>query len=211
MSFQARPHTILLLGLTSIFIGYLTVWLPGPAAGLSFIGVELGEWIKFLGVGRSRDLFYLPPITLGLLLALMTVSWDNHRWQTWVMRGLAVAASVLAFPAIEAIRFEPTSEWLPRLQLILLVVIVVLLSGLAASRRPLGANRITWLLMAVVGLVGLALPSWMYFVARPLVSQAVGLPIGVGLGVWLNGLGHLAVVVVSLHNFRQSRGRRPVR
>ena len=40
---------LLALGLTAIFIGYFLVWLPGPGAGLSLIGVEVGEWIKFLG------------------------------------------------------------------------------------------------------------------------------------------------------------------
>ena len=44
-----RSLNLLLLGFTAVFIGYLSVWLPGPAAGLSFLGVELGEWIKFMG------------------------------------------------------------------------------------------------------------------------------------------------------------------
>ena len=45
---QPQSRTILLLGLTAVFIGYLMVWLPGPGAGLSFLGIELGEWVKFI-------------------------------------------------------------------------------------------------------------------------------------------------------------------
>ena len=44
------------LGLTAIFIGYLTVWLPNELAGLAFLGVEIGEWVKFLpAVQAARD------------------------------------------------------------------------------------------------------------------------------------------------------------
>lgn len=204
MKTREKPRTMLFVGLTAIFIGYLTVWLPGPAAGLSFIGVELGEWIKFLGVGRSRDLFYLPPITLGLMLALMTVSRPNGRWQTWAMRVLAVAVSLFSFPAIEAIRFEPTSEWLLRLQLIFLVFLIAVFSSIALKIRPsTSTTRYSWLLIALIGLIGLAMPSWIYFTVRPLVSQAIASPVGVGVGVWLNGFGHLLVSLVGLNLFRR--------
>ena len=104
---------LLFAGLTAVFVGYFAVWLPGPAAGLRLIGLELGEWIKFLGVGQSRDLFYAPPILLGLIMVLLTAGWDNRRWQTWLFRLLAIGVSLLAFPAVAAITTEPRSEWLP--------------------------------------------------------------------------------------------------
>ena len=52
---ERQSALILNASFTVILVGYLVVWLPGPAAGLQFIGVELGEWIKFLGVGRKHD------------------------------------------------------------------------------------------------------------------------------------------------------------
>ncbi|MEJ2749224.1 MAG: hypothetical protein P8183_15165 [Anaerolineae bacterium] len=109
---------LLLVGLTAVFTAYFLVWLPGPAAGLQFIGVEIGEWIKFLGVGTGRNWFYVPPVTLGLMLVLTTLTWPPHRWQNWAMRGLGVVVSLLAFPAIGAIRFEAASEWQLRLLMI---------------------------------------------------------------------------------------------
>ena len=59
-------------GFTVALAGYFMVWLPQPAAGLSFIGLDIGEWIKFLPqvqsgeAGINRNAFYLPPITLSL-------------------------------------------------------------------------------------------------------------------------------------------------
>jgi hypothetical protein len=191
-------ETLLFLGLTAVFVGYLATWLPGPAAGLQFIGVEMGEWLKFLGVGQSRNLFYLPAITLGLMIALLTAGWSNGRWQTWAMRGLAIVASLLAFPAIEAIRDEPASEWLLRLQLIGLVIAAALVTGAGRRHWQTSLAWLPWLLLALLGVAGALLPTWVYLSVRPLVSQAVGLPVGIGFGVWLNGGGHLLVAVVSL-------------
>lgn len=189
--------------LTVILIGYLVVWLPGPAVGLQFIGVELGEWIKFLGVGASRNLLYLPPITLSLMILVNTAAWPNRRWQSWAARGVAVMVSLLAFPSIEAIRFEPSSEWLTRLLLIGLQLVVLVIAAIAAGKGPSRTRAILrWSTLLLVGLVGALLPSWGYFSVRPLVAEAVGLPIGVGLGVWMNGVGHLLTAAVSFANLR---------
>ena len=112
--FKREAQSLLLVGFTAVFSAYFLVWLPGPAAGLRFIGLELGEWVKFLGMGSSRNWFYAPPITLGLMLAVLTVSWSNARWQTWAMRGLAAAVSLLAFPAYEDITGQFRHEYMPR-------------------------------------------------------------------------------------------------
>lgn len=191
----------LLAGFTAVFIGYLTVWLPGPSAGLSLIGVEMGEWLKFFGVGARRDIFYLPPITLGLGLALWTMRWDNGRWQTWAMRGLAIAVSLLAFPALADLTGGARQEYLLRVQLIGLVVVVAGLSGVGARWRKTAVfNRLPWLLLFIVGLVGGILPIW-YYVGeiRPYISQIIGTSIGIGPGLWLNTLGHFLVALIGLN------------
>jgi len=184
----------MLLGLTAVFVAYFTVWLPGPGVGLRFLGFEIGEWIKFLGVGMARNYFYLPPITLGLMLALWTAVWLPG-WKTWVARGVAVAVSLLALPAVEAVLSEPRSEWLLRLVLIALVTAVAL-SAHWLGRWP----RLVWALVALLGLAGALLPGWEYGVVRPLVAQVFAQPVGIGIGVWLNGAGHLLVTIVGVRS-----------
>lgn len=196
-----RRQSLLLAGLTAVFTAYFLIWLPGPAVGLQFIGVEIGEWIKFLGVGLGRNWFYLPPITLGAMLALVTLTWPPRRWQNWALRGLAVVVSLLAFPAIEAIRYEAVSEWRLRLVLIGCVLLLALLTGLV-ERWQL-PNWLPWLFLALLGIVGAVFPFWFYGQIRPLVSQAVGLPIGIGPGVWLNGAGHLLVTAVASRSLKE--------
>lgn len=193
---RRRParRDLLALGLTAIFIGYFLVWLPGPGVGLSLIGVELGEWIKFLGFGPRRDWFYAPPIVSGLLLALWTATWPNRR-RTWLARGLAVAVALLAFPAVAAVSSEPRSEWLLRLALIGVVGLVAVATALPVARR---VTRWAWAAMVAVALVGAVGPTWHYLAARSVVAAALRQPVGIGPGVWLNALGCLLVAGLCL-------------
>lgn len=191
------------VALTTILVGYLSAWLVGPAAGLSFLGLEIGEWVKFFGVGWQRDYFYLPPITLGLMLTLMTVNWENGRFHTWAMRGTAVLVSLLVFPAIEDLTGPSRNQYILRVILIGVVAITAVLSAVAAQNRPV---RWHWFLLMGLGVLGLVLPTWMLvWEIRPFVSQTLGVSVGVGVGAWLNGVGHLLVLVVSFLEIRDWR------
>lgn len=214
---QTTPQLLTKIGFTAIFIGYLLVWLPQPLAGLSFIGVEIGEWVKFLPKVQSgeivpgRNLFYLPPITLALMMILWTAGWSNRRWRTWALRGLAVLVSLLAFPALEAIRHEPVSEWLLRLLLVTLVFLVALLFPLGERFSATTVSRISWLAIVLLAVLGLILPTWAYLAVRPAVSELFRSEVGIGLGVWLNAAGHLAVLgagILVLIGQQEDSGRR---
>jgi hypothetical protein len=189
------------LAFTAILLGYLLVWLPQPVVGLSFIGLEMGEWVKFLPqvqageITPGRNLFYLPPLTLGLMMALWTAGWSNRRWQSWLARSLAVMAGGLAFPALEAIRFEPAGEWWLRLALVGLVALVALTVGF----WPRALVRFSGWLILILGTMGAVLPTWAYLAIRPAVSQLLNGPVGIGPGVWLNLGGHLLLVSVYLY------------
>ncbi len=190
---------LFLVGLTAVFISIFMVWLPGPAAGLQLVGFEMGEWVKFLGVDLSRNLFYLPPMTLGFNLAMWTAMWSNGRWQTWLMRAVALLVSLLAFPAWADITGGSQIEYVPRLWFIGFVGLAVLLAiGLSwLGKRPRLAT-LPWLLIAIVSILGGALPTWMYTAVRPVVEQWLQLPLGIGIGVWINAGGHLLITAVCL-------------
>lgn len=78
--------------------------MPGPVAGLQLIGLEMGEWVKFLPqvqagqINVSRNLFYLPPILLGLLFGSTVIL--ATRWPTWVVRGLANPGQLAGIPFV---------------------------------------------------------------------------------------------------------------
>lgn len=202
-TFRGMPRLLLFLGLTAALVGYFQIWLPGPAAGLQIIGIEMGEWIKFLGTGPRRDLFYLPPIAIGLVIALLASTWPNNRPRTWIARGLAVAVAMLSFPAIAVIQLEPSGEWLLRLSLIGLVAFVAG-AGALFSRRA-AVSPWLWLSIAVVATLGAVLPALQYFAVRPVVEEIMRRSIGIGLGVWINTVGLLLVAAVALAEFFNRR------
>jgi hypothetical protein len=201
---SSKIQLILKLGFTTILLGYLVVWLPQPVVGLSFIGLEMGEWVKFLPQVRSgeimaaKDLFYVPPITLSFMLLLWTLDWPNRRWKTWGMRIVAVFVSMLTLPAIEVVQNEPLDQWLVRSLAVVLVV------GGALAVAPLNPGVETKpRVNATVGMVCLAalgaiLPTWVYLSVRPAAQQVIGVDVGFGPGFWLNLGGNLMVVVACL-------------
>lgn len=199
MNLSPRQQTFLYTGLTAILLAYWLVWMPGPVAGLQLIGLEMGEWVKFLPevragqISAGRNLFYLPPILLGLLVALVTVGWPN-RVQTWFVRLMAIAVSWLAFPSLDAIRFEPHSEWLLRLALVGIVALVAVgtygLKGKIAAALPA--------ILVMIALAGAILPTWAYLAMRPAIVNALARSVGFGPGFWLNGLGFAVAAAVFL-------------
>jgi hypothetical protein len=202
------------VGFTSILLGYFLVWLPHDAAGLSFIGLEMGEWTKFLPnvqqgqYPADRIFFYIPPITLGLLLVAWTMDWSNRRWKTRMMRGVAVLVSLLAFPSLESIRFESTDQWLPRLLLVMVVLVSAILCGQANRLSKRMIDIIQSASFAFLGLLGAILPMWSFLVLRPEIASIFGASTGVGLGLWLNTAGHLIIAGVGgygLYTFSRER------
>lgn len=196
---MSSRQTQLFLAVSVIFVAFFMVWLPHEAAGLSFIGLELGEEAKFLPQVQSgeivpgRSLFYLPPVTVGLMLALLSARWPNRRWQTWAVRAVAVTISFLAFPALEALGTEP-AEWLWRILLIALVLMTVVLASFLGER----VERVVWFLIALVAVAGAVLPTWVYLAVRPAFAAILREPVGIGPGVWLNLAGHLLALRVAV-------------
>jgi hypothetical protein len=194
------PQILLPVGFTTILVAYFLIWLPQPIVGLSFIGLEMGEWVKFLPqvrlgeISANRNYFYIPPITLGMMMIAWTVTWPNKRWQTWVARGLAVAVAFLAFPSVEAILDEPASEWLLRVILVMVVLILAALCPLFKRLPPGILIKGSWLLIMLLGLIGAIFPTWAYLAVRGPVGDLLRLAIGIGPGVWLNAAGHILLV-----------------
>lgn len=188
-----------LVAITLILVAYFLDWIPHPAAGLTLIGLEVGEWIKFLPGMRNvadpvtnRTWFYLPPITAALALLGLTADWPIGRLQTWLARAIAGVVALLALPQLEVIRDEPSAEWRTRVVWILLVGVAALLVGLVGKRA-----RVVALLWIVVALIGGLLPTIGYVQIRPVIATALQESVGIGVGVWLNLAAHLLLAVAA--------------
>jgi hypothetical protein len=167
----------------------------------------MGEWIKFLpqvqaGTMPDRNVFYLPPILLGLMMAVWTAGWPNGRWQSWAMRGVAVLVSLLTFPSIEAIRFEPSGEWLLRLGLIAIVGVTAVLSSMLDRLPPI----VPPVLILLFALMNLVLPTWAYLSMRPVIADLLQTAVGFGPGQELHVFGNmLGIAAVGLLLLRRPK------
>lgn len=178
------------IGLT--FVAYFMVWMPNDAAALSIIGQEIGEWVKFLPEVRARQValgrnwFYAPPLTLATLTLIWTRNWPG-RWQSWLMRFVAFVLCWPAVPVITLILNEPRSEWILRVGLVAVIGIL----GLTVGWLNRLTQRVLLICVVLLGVVGGLMPLLAYMAHRPIIAQYLNAPVGVGIGVWANLIGHL--------------------
>ena len=52
--------------------------------------------------------------------------------------------------------------------------------------------------MVVLGVLGAALPSWLFLQVQPFLSDILGVSVNAGMGFWLNVLGNTLVFAISL-------------
>lgn len=206
-----RVQNWLFLAVTLVLVGFFMVWLPHEAAGLTYIGLEMGEQAKFLTQVRSgeitpgRSLFYLPPVAAGAILVLFGSRWPNDRWQTWAVRLVGVGVSFLAFPALEALGAE-AEEWLWRV----LMIGVVLSLAIASPYLAQIAQRFIWAAIGLVALLGAVLPGWVFWEVKAAFSIVHERQLGIGIGFWLNLVGQLLLVGLSLWMLRAGSATKPL-
>jgi hypothetical protein len=96
---------LLPLGALLAFLGYAGPWVEHRVAGLAILGLDLGEYVKFLPQVRAgttslwREGFYLPLVAVSLALSLCT--WRPElRWRqpivAWLMITLQVTGAIVA-------------------------------------------------------------------------------------------------------------------
>jgi hypothetical protein len=141
----------------------------------------------------------VPPITLAIVLLLLSIHWSAKRWQTWLGRAVAVVSSLIAVPAFEAIGGE-VEEWLWRTLMIAFVFVLAILSPFL-SKVP---QRFILVLIALVALAGAILPTWALFEFKDAFSSVYQTSIGIGAGAWINLLGQLLVASSAMYRERLS-------
>lgn len=96
---------LLPIGALLAFAGYVGPWVDHRVAGLAVLGLDLGEYVKFLPQVRAgtpslwREGFYLPLVAISLTLSLCT--WRAElRWRrpaaAWTAVALQVAGAIVA-------------------------------------------------------------------------------------------------------------------
>jgi len=196
-------------GLALAGIGYWGPWIGHKVAALVLLGLDLGEFVKFLPQVRSgairlqREAFYLPAIALSLLITM--TAYRRHTGLGWkaryVLTALAISIALAMLPPAWTPALLQMAEF--RLQTVVIVVCVFMaLTGPIWGRLPcslLGG--------IVIGLAMLAaiVPLWQFTRLLPAIQIAYGRSPAIGWGPVIMTVGWLLCVAAEGIRLAQPR------
>jgi hypothetical protein len=189
---------LLLLGLMGLAGATWGPWVDGRGPGLTLLGVDLAEYVKFLPAVRSgalpvyRQLFYLPLFTLSIGLSLAAfIS------APWLRRSLRLILAIAAIPCALALlppAWSPATfgqaEFQPQLWMLALALALALSSLTAPWLRPL---PVAWTrrirqapayFLALLALTATAIPLWQWLRVQPAIESVYHQPLHLGWGGW---------------------------
>jgi hypothetical protein len=183
------------LGLILVVVGYFGPWVPHKTAALTVTGWELAEFAKFFPqvqggtVSIARQLFYLPFVTVCLLLALLAGRSAARAVRLIVPLLLAalLVSVLLPYSVVDAARQALATrarlivdpQYAGQLVLVAAGVALTLLIPLAWRLT----RRLQSVLIALLALAGAVPPLWQFALLHPLVVALYAVPIGPGWGL----------------------------
>jgi hypothetical protein len=210
---QAPGPRWLLLILAGLIgtVGYFGPWVPHRAAGLVILGLDLGEYVKFLPevaagqIAIRRELFYLPLVAASLSASLLAGRQGLPRWSRALLALVAIPLALAMLPPA----WSPTTLTLPefRLQVIAIVVCLGMVPAVVLTRYL--PNRLVLGLIALLALAAAIWPAWGLRQVLPAIAALYRQPLVPGWGFWAALAGQLAVAVIATAEIiRRSRGPR---
>lgn len=181
------------------FLGYVGPWVDHKVAGLAILGLDLGEYVKFLPAIRSgsitlwREGFYAPLVAISLSLSLC--AYRRELRYPWPVRYLLLAGA-----AIMALNMLPPA-WTPQRMLTpefyqQSAAILVCLCALALSPfLALLPARLTGALIVALSLIALFVPIEQFLRVLPGISTLYRQPLTPGWGIYAMAAG-LALLFV---------------
>ena len=182
--------------------GYFGPWVGHKAAGLVIMGLDLGEYVKFLTPVRSgqialwREGFYLPLVVASLAASLL--AFRRELRYPWPVRGALLATAIVA-----ALNLLPPA-WTPQRMLTAefrqqAVVLALCLAAMAFS--PLLAllpRRLVAVAVTAGAVVAAFVPVRQFLAVLPTIAELYHQPLTPGWGLWLCAGGLLTLAGVAL-------------
>ncbi len=187
--FGSRLAWTAILFLTTLGVaGYFGAWVGHRSAGLVVTGLDLAEYVKFIGGGipggvfSKREIFYLPLMAGSIIASLVA---GRHCLPVWMRLVSFAGAIVLAFCMLPP-AWTPSLLQVPEYRLQTVAIAVCLFVLLAALLARRASDRV---LMPWVGLLSLLAAIWApaYFLRllEP-ISRLYGTQIRPAWGWWLS-------------------------
>ncbi len=193
---------LLPLGALLALVGYFGPWIGNPVAGLVVIGLDMGEYVKFLpsildgSIQVWREGFYLPLVAVSLALSLQ--AFRKERRYGWATRAVLIAVAIIA-----ALNLLPPA-WTPQRMLtqefrLQFFAIVFLLAAVALSPfLALLPQKAAGAAMAIMALAATAVPIIGFLRVLPDISLVYNRPQSAGWGLYVMLLGLMILAVLGM-------------
>jgi hypothetical protein len=184
-------------GLALAAVGYWEPWVGHKSAALVIIGLDLGEFVKFLPqvragtIGLQREAFYLPVVALSLILTFLAYrSTTRLGWKAkLILSAIAIAVALAMLPPA----WSPASLRAPEFRLLTTLIALCVIVAFCGPLWSLLPSRLLSGLMAVLALCAVFIPLWQFYRTLPAIQIAYGHPLALGWGPVAMGVGWLCL------------------
>lgn len=198
-------NRLTLIGLLLAAVGYWGPWLKHPTVGLTLLGVDLAEVVKFLPQREAvlsfpREVFYLPAFALSIVLTV--VAHERSRSHGWFLRVILTLCAIAVALAILPPTWSPHILRLPEFRLQTIAIGFLLIFAFVGPVVAFLPQRAAQGILCSLALSATLFPIVAFWQLLPALRDAYRTPFHVGWGPWLLGAAWLMVVVSSIHRLR---------
>ena len=189
---------LLPVSVIAVLAGYLGAWMDHPVAGLAILGLDLGEYVKFLTPVRSgtlslwREGFYLPLVAVSLTSSLFAFRLEFSFG--WLVRALLLTLAMMAAFNLLPPAWTPQRMLTPEFQQQALALILCLAAVAFSPWLALLPRAIAVILVAVLCLPALVIPIWQFVQVLPAIAALYNQTVTPGWGLFVMGAGFLGIL-----------------
>jgi hypothetical protein len=191
-------RVLLPLGALLAFWGYVGPWGDHLVAGLAILGLDLGEYVKFLPLVRAgttslwREGFYLPLVAISLALSLCT--WRPElRWPQpvvgWLMITLQVLGAIVAALNMLPPAWTPQRMLTPEFQQQLAAILLCLTAMACGPFLALLPRLVTGLIVLLLSAAAAVVPVVQFLRVLPEIGTLYNHALVPGWGMYLTVIG----------------------
>lgn len=193
---------LLPLGVVAALAGFLGPWVAHPVAGLAILGLDLGEYVKFLPAIRSgaislwREGFYLPLVAVSLTCSLSV--FRREFAYHWLVRALLIVLAIVAALNLLPPAWTPQRMLTPEFQQQAIALGICLLAMLFSPFLALLPRWLAAVLIVALTLAALLIPAWQFVQVFPGIAALYNQPLLPGWGIFVMAMGLLDMLVAAV-------------
>jgi hypothetical protein len=195
------------VGALLAFAGYVGPWVDHRVAGLVILGLDLGEYVKFLPQVRAgvtslwREGFYLQLVAVSLTLSLCTwrtdLRWPPARGRAgyasvlvgWTLVALQVIGAIVAALNLLPPAWTPQRMMTPEFQQQAAALVLCLAAVAFGPLLALLPRRVTGVLVLLLCLPAAIVPTWQFLTVLPEIAAFYNQSLAPGWGMYVMLLG----------------------